>query len=194
MRGVSTQRLQAKANVVVSDPSIRVKRMSWQGIHMTDGGKYRPIHEYLRRCGAEQITMTFVEVEALIRSPLPASARAGRAWWSNRAKGALQAEAWMSAGYHVVDLDLAAEYVTFRKPRPVYTTRGPAGTMEWDAESIRDLRLRLGLSQVRLADELGVRQQTVSEWENGLYTPTRAMSRLLTMVAEQAERKYGEGE
>ncbi len=39
-----------------------------------------------------------------------------------------------------------------------------------------------------------MRQQTVSEWENGLYTPTRAMSRLLTMVAEQAERKYGEGE
>ena len=161
---------------------------------MTEGGKYHPLHEYLRRNGEEQVTLTFVDVEALIRGQLPASARTGRAWWSNRAKGALQAEAWMSAGYHVVDLDLAAEQVTFRKPRLVYATRSPGDTMAWDAESIHDLRLRLGLSQVRLAEELGVRQQTVSEWENGLYTPTRAMSRLLTMVAEQAERKYGEGE
>ena len=161
---------------------------------MSDGGKYRPLHDHLRRSGQAQLTLTFAEVEAFIGGPLPASARAGRAWWSNRSRGALQAEAWMSAGYHVVDLDLAAERVTFRKPRPVYTARAAGNSVAWDAESIRDLRLRLGLAQVRLADELGVRQQTVSEWENGLYTPTRAMSRLLTMVAEQAERKYGEGE
>ena len=34
--------------------------------------------------------------------------------------------------------------------------------------------------------ELGVRQQTVSEWEVGLYTPRGASRRVLSMVAEQA--------
>jgi DNA-binding transcriptional regulator YiaG len=49
-------------------------------------------------------------------------------------------------------------------------------------------------SQAELAEELGVRQQTISEWETGMYQPKRAMSKLLTMVAEQAGFRYGEGE
>ena len=46
------------------------------------------------------------------------------------------------------------------------------------------LRRRLGLSQQAFADELGVRQQTVSEWETGRYQPRGASARLLGMLAE----------
>lgn len=56
----------------------------------------------------------------------------------------------------------------------------------WDGERIRRLRSRLGLTQSELADELGVRQQTVSEWETGLYRPRGASVRLLQIVAERA--------
>ncbi len=56
----------------------------------------------------------------------------------------------------------------------------------WDAARVLDLRRRLGLSQQALADELGVRQQTVSEWETGAYAPRGASRRVLRMVAEQA--------
>ncbi len=55
----------------------------------------------------------------------------------------------------------------------------------WDADSIHDLRRRLGLSQREMADELGVRQQTVSEWETGAYRPRGASARLLRIVAER---------
>jgi DNA-binding transcriptional regulator YiaG len=65
-----------------------------------------------------------------------------------------------------------------------------ASLAAWDAERVRSLRLRLGLSQQQFADELGVRQQTVSEWETGRYAPRGATARLLGIVAERAETAY----
>ena len=62
----------------------------------------------------------------------------------------------------------------------------------WDAHSVKSLRVHLSLTQTALADELGVRQQTVSEWETGAYTPRGASERLLTIVAERAGFVYGD--
>jgi len=63
----------------------------------------------------------------------------------------------------------------------------------WDREGIRALRRHLGLTQQELADELGTRQQTVSEWETGMYRPRGASSRLLTIIAERAGFGYEVG-
>lgn len=57
---------------------------------------------------------------------------------------------------------------------------------EWNAGSVRALRRFLGYSQSVFAAELGVRQQTVSEWETGMYRPRGASATLLTMVARRA--------
>jgi DNA-binding transcriptional regulator YiaG len=68
----------------------------------------------------------------------------------------------------------------------------------WDAAGVRALRRHLRLTQQGLADELGTRQQTISEWETGLYRPRGTSARLLTLVAERADFAYeatpGEGE
>lgn len=61
----------------------------------------------------------------------------------------------------------------------------------WDSSRIRSLREHLGMTQQQLADELGTRQQTISEWETGMYLPRGASSRLLNIVAERADFKYG---
>ncbi len=61
----------------------------------------------------------------------------------------------------------------------------------WEAASIRALRRHLRLSQAGMAAELGTRQQTVSEWETGLYRPRGASVRLLTIIAERAGFEYG---
>ncbi len=58
---------------------------------------------------------------------------------------------------------------------------------------MRALRRHLGLSQSDRAEELGVRQQTVSEWETGLYRPRGASSRVLAIIAERASFQYGTG-
>jgi DNA-binding transcriptional regulator YiaG len=61
----------------------------------------------------------------------------------------------------------------------------------WDAGGVRALRRHLGLSQQQLADELGTRQQTISEWETGVYRPRGMSERLLQIIAEQSAFAYG---
>ena len=62
----------------------------------------------------------------------------------------------------------------------------------WDGYRVRALREHMGVTQDQLAGELNVRQQTVSEWETDQYRPRGASERLLTLVAERAEFRYGE--
>lgn len=61
---------------------------------------------------------------------------------------------------------------------------------QWDAESIRTLRKYLGMTQQQMSEELGTRQQTISEWETGMYRPRGGMNRLLTLVADRAGFDY----
>jgi transcriptional regulator with XRE-family HTH domain len=69
---------------------------------------------------------------------------------------------------------------------PVKRTR----TDSWDGTRVRALRRHLQYTQQQLSDELGTRQQTVSEWETGMYRPRGASARLLTLIAERAGFGY----
>jgi DNA-binding transcriptional regulator YiaG len=64
----------------------------------------------------------------------------------------------------------------------------------WDAAGVKALRRHLGLTQEGLAQELGARQQTISEWESGAYQPRGLSERLLSLVAERAGFAYGSEE
>ncbi len=61
---------------------------------------------------------------------------------------------------------------------------------EWDATSVRALRRHLDMSQQQMSEELGIRQQTISDWELGYHRPRGGMAYLLTLVAERASFKY----
>lgn len=63
----------------------------------------------------------------------------------------------------------------------------------WHAASVRGLRRHLEMSQNAFADELGTRQQTVSEWETGRYRPRGTSARLLSIIAERAGFEYDSG-
>ena len=60
----------------------------------------------------------------------------------------------------------------------------------WDGQRVQALRKHLGLTQQQMADELGTRQQTISEWETGVYQPRGASRTLLTFIAERAGFRY----
>jgi len=62
--------------------------------------------------------------------------------------------------------------------------------LQWDNQRIQALRRHLGLTQRELSDRLGTRQQTISEWETGMYRPRGASSTLLSIIAEQAKFDY----
>ncbi len=65
---------------------------------------------------------------------------------------------------------------------------------QWTKDDIRSLRQHLNLTQVKLAEELGTRQQTISEWETGMYQPRGASATLLSMIAERSGFTYGAGQ
>jgi len=62
--------------------------------------------------------------------------------------------------------------------------------IDWDKNRVRALRRHMGLTQAELAKVLGTRQQTISEWETGVYKPRGACAMLLNIVAERCEFKY----
>ena len=52
------------------------------------------------------------------------------------------------------------------------------------------MRRHMRLTQAKLAEELGTRQQTISEWETEMYRPRGTSATLLTLVAERSGFKY----
>ena len=65
-----------------------------------------------------------------------------------------------------------------------------ANRSPWDSQHIQALRRHLGLTQREMSDRLGTRQQTISEWEKGMYHPRGASAKLLSLIAEQAKFTY----
>ena len=62
--------------------------------------------------------------------------------------------------------------------------------IEWNADTIKALRRHMGLTQKEMSEELGTRQQTISEWETGMYEPRGATTTLLNIIAERAGFVY----
>ena len=154
---------------------------------MKTGSKYYPLFEHLQHCKQLGVTLTFHEIEALMGRSLPASALKKKNWWSNRdSPSALQAIAWITAGYQVKSVDLIQQTVTFNTFQAAYNIQKQNGAIAWSADAIKALRIYQGLNQAQFASELGVRRETVSEWENSKYEPDRSKRKLLDIVAEQA--------
>ena len=70
------------------------------------------------------------------------------------------------------------------------SSRQKVNRPQWDGEQVQALRCHLGLTQREMADRLGTRQQTISEWEIGQYRPRGASSTLLSIIAERARFEY----
>jgi DNA-binding transcriptional regulator YiaG len=74
--------------------------------------------------------------------------------------------------------------------KPAKTKRRRTVQYTWTPDAIRALREHMGLTQREMADELEVRQQTISEWETNLHKPHRSTQKTLSMIAERAGFQY----
>lgn len=60
----------------------------------------------------------------------------------------------------------------------------------WNQQRIKALRKHMGMTQAELAEEMQVRQQTISDWEQGHHIPHRSTQRMLSLIAERAGFDY----
>jgi DNA-binding transcriptional regulator YiaG len=152
---------------------------------MKPGSKYYQLFQYLQASNQTQLTLSIDEIATLIDGKLSPNARQNRSWWSNRdSPSAVQAAAWIQAGYHTSTIDLDEQRITFQKFSIQYNIRTNDGVIIWDQSAIKALRKHMGMTQAQFSQELGVRRQTVSEWESGVYMPDRSTSKHLGRVAE----------
>lgn len=151
--------------------------------------KYYPLYQYLKEHpNVEAFTSAFADLEALLKSKLPRSARSTRAWWANTPT--TQSESWLNSGWRVDHVDFIAEEVTFRPEHITYRVTPIRRRPSWSSDKIKELRDYTGWTQQDLADRMGVRQQTVSEWETGLHTPRYSTSKHLNLIAKDVRFPY----
>lgn len=77
--------------------------------------KYEPLPQFLSGKSASLLRLTFQEIEEILGFPLPKSAYAHEAWWSNNETGHSHARSWLRAGWRTAAIDLAARKVTFER-------------------------------------------------------------------------------
>lgn len=152
---------------------------------MKPGSKYYSLYQRLSQFEDEKFILSIDEIETHIEGKLPKTARTQPSWWANRSKGGYQSLAWIQNGYHTTAIDLERQTITFEKFQAEYKIQRVDGVIKWDASAIRALRMHMNMTQLQFAEAMGVRRQTISEWENAVYLPDRSTMKHLGLVAEK---------
>ena len=84
---------------------------------MAKKGKYEPLFDYLSVNQEQSVRRTFIEIERILGTALPGSARRHQAWWANARTSHPYAQSWIRAGFETYDLNLGSEKVSFRRIR-----------------------------------------------------------------------------
>jgi hypothetical protein len=81
-------------------------------------GKYDPLEGHLRRQTADEVDMSFIDIERIVGAMLPAAAsRPG--WWANQSgppRTHVQCSAWLNCGFHAHPYE-GRDRVVFRRQR-----------------------------------------------------------------------------
>jgi len=55
----------------------------------------------------------------------------------------------------------------------------------WEAEDIIRLRERLEITQTELGEKAGVNQQTISQYEGGVFAPSKSVCKLFDLLEKE---------
>jgi hypothetical protein len=77
--------------------------------------QYDPLYKWLRASSGRRIATTFEKIESILAFKLPYTARARPQWWANEQGNSrhVQCRAWLDAGFHTENLNLAKQTVDF---------------------------------------------------------------------------------
>lgn len=101
--------------------------------------KYELLGNYLADLPIRRnrVSLTFKEIEKIIRAKLPPSATDHREWWANQEYGS-RASHWQNAGFKVDKVDQQRGIVTFRRERSAQISR------DVEEGALEEARRRLG--------------------------------------------------
>lgn len=77
--------------------------------------KHYRLKQYFAACTAASVTLTFLQIEAIDRRPLPASVWKSKNWWYPRNDCNTIAEAWRTEGYSLHNFDLEKRRLTLHR-------------------------------------------------------------------------------
>src|SRR5258708_7579852 len=79
--------------------------------------RYAPLALMLQNAPDNQdnIALTFEQIETIIGSQLPPSARQHRSWWANDSVGHVQSQQWLNVGWRVSSINMSDEVITFSR-------------------------------------------------------------------------------
>jgi hypothetical protein len=78
-------------------------------------GKYAPLGAFLRDQRAQEVALTFSQIERITGVKLPPKAQHHRAWWSNNPSNNVMTRVWLEAGYESARVDISARKLVFRR-------------------------------------------------------------------------------
>lgn len=89
-----------------------------EGIAVSISSDYYPISRHLNKLaekGITQTTLTFSEIEDVLKRDLPPTARKNPTWWSNsRTEKYRQCASWLDYGWEKKKVDLKGEKIEFQ--------------------------------------------------------------------------------
>jgi len=84
--------------------------------------KYDALGSFLRRQSADEVPMSFGEIEKIVGTKLPRSAHAFRAWWSNNPLNSVLTKVWLDAGFRSARVDMTKRKLVFERVRNIRGT------------------------------------------------------------------------
>ncbi|NJF25685.1 serine/threonine-protein kinase [Thermococcus sp. Bubb.Bath] len=79
---------------------------------------YSALAEYLKKRPEKVVQLTFSDIERIIGSKLPDSARKYQAWWANTESHSHAVKGWLQAGRRLKSVDLKNKIVIFERVEP----------------------------------------------------------------------------
>lgn len=127
--------------------------------------KYEPLTQFLSAQRAQEVPMSFTEIERVLGFSLPTKASGIRAWWSNNPSNNVMTKAWLAAGFITERVDMGSRRLVFRKA--AVSVAPPIASSAQSARSIGFLdriRERLG-GTVTIPEGVDITAPTGEVWD-----------------------------
>jgi hypothetical protein len=94
--------------------SIVTQKTGGEAVDVEGIAKYNPLRDFLATYRATQLQLVFEQIESMIGSELEKEAYTFKSWWENN-RSTPQANAWLEAGWEVVDVSLPQRRIILRR-------------------------------------------------------------------------------